>query len=159
MSGRLLLFNPLWVTARETREGWLLLSVETEANGDSSSTYERGPSLAVSLGLSCRYKRFCPALSALVGPVQNIFSSQYTNSLYFSPAPSQLGRQSCRVARLLIGVSGLCIHMMQIEMLGTMHDKVGGGGIGGREGRGGQPVINDESNLLKNFINNRQNTF
>jgi hypothetical protein len=28
---------------------------------------------------------FCPALAALVSPVQNIFSSQYTLSLYSSP--------------------------------------------------------------------------
>ncbi len=30
---------------RETREGWPLLTVETEVNGDSKSTDERGPSL------------------------------------------------------------------------------------------------------------------
>jgi hypothetical protein len=29
----------------ETREGWPLLTVETEVNGDSKSTNERGPSL------------------------------------------------------------------------------------------------------------------
>ncbi len=58
---------------RETREGWPKLTVETEANGDSRSTYERGPSLVV----RCRYNtRDCwPALAALVGPVQNIFIS------------------------------------------------------------------------------------
>jgi hypothetical protein len=43
---------------RETREGWPLLSVETEAHGDSRSTHERGPSLVGSLGSLCRYKRF-----------------------------------------------------------------------------------------------------
>jgi hypothetical protein len=38
------------------------------------STCERGPSLVGSLlGSLCRYKRFCPALAALVSPVQNIF--------------------------------------------------------------------------------------
>jgi hypothetical protein len=42
---------------RETREGWHLLTVETEVNGDSKSTIERGPSLVGSLGSSCRYKR------------------------------------------------------------------------------------------------------
>ncbi len=30
---------------RETREGWPLLTVKTEVNGDSWSSYERGPSL------------------------------------------------------------------------------------------------------------------
>ncbi len=34
--------------------GWPLLTVETEMNGDSKSTNERGPSLIGSLGLSCR---------------------------------------------------------------------------------------------------------
>jgi hypothetical protein len=33
------------VCTRETMEGWLLLTVETEANGDSKSTNERGSSM------------------------------------------------------------------------------------------------------------------
>jgi hypothetical protein len=45
------------VQTRETREGWPLLTVEIEVNGDSKSTNERDPSLVGSLGLSCRYKR------------------------------------------------------------------------------------------------------
>ncbi len=57
---------------RDTREGWPLPTVETEANGDSKRTNEKGPSLIDSLGLSCRCKRFCSALAALVGPEQNI---------------------------------------------------------------------------------------
>ncbi len=51
------------VDVRETREGCPLLTVETEENGDSKSTNERGPSLVVSLGLSCRYKRCSLCLS------------------------------------------------------------------------------------------------
>jgi hypothetical protein len=35
---------------RETREGWPVLTVETEANGDSKSTYEKGSSLVGSFG-------------------------------------------------------------------------------------------------------------
>ncbi len=46
---------------------------------------------------------FCPALAALVGPVQNIFSSLYTISIHLSPLPSKLGRQPCC---LLVRVSG-----------------------------------------------------
>jgi hypothetical protein len=42
------------VYSKETREGWPLLTVETEVNGDSKSTNERGPSLVGSLCLSCR---------------------------------------------------------------------------------------------------------
>ncbi len=81
---------------RNTRQGWPLLTVETEANGDSGSTYERGPSLVGSMGSS-----------ALVGPEQIIFVSPYTISIHLTPSPSKLGRQSCRVAGLLICVSGL----------------------------------------------------
>ena len=46
------------IKPRETREGWPLLPVETEVNGDSKSTNESGPFLVDSLGLPCRYKRF-----------------------------------------------------------------------------------------------------
>jgi hypothetical protein len=57
----------------ETIGGWPLLTVETEVNGDSQSTNERGPSLVVSLGFPCRYKTFFPALAALVGPGTKCF--------------------------------------------------------------------------------------
>ena len=40
---------------------------------------------------------FCPALAALFGPVLNIFPSPHTISIYLSPLPSKLGRQSWRV--------------------------------------------------------------
>jgi hypothetical protein len=60
---------------RETREGWPLLTVETEANGVSRSKHmTRGSSMVGLWGLSCRYKRFLSSL-ALVRPVQNNFSS------------------------------------------------------------------------------------
>jgi hypothetical protein len=60
----------------------LLLTVETEVNGDSKSTNERGSSLVGSLGFSCRYKRFLFLLGCYSGPVQNIFfSSPYTISI------------------------------------------------------------------------------
>jgi hypothetical protein len=64
--------------------GCPLSAVETETNGDSKSTNERGPSLVGSLGSSCRYKRFlsCLGVHALVGPVQTIFpiTVHYLNS-------------------------------------------------------------------------------
>jgi hypothetical protein len=62
------------VQAGKTREGWPLLTVETEVDGDSKSTNERGSSLVGSLDSSCRYKRFLFCLAALVGLEQNIFS-------------------------------------------------------------------------------------
>jgi hypothetical protein len=47
----------------EICEGWPLLTVETEVNGDSKRTNERGPFLVGSLGLSRSYMLFqfrCP---------------------------------------------------------------------------------------------------
>ncbi len=72
--------------------GWSLLTVKTEANRDSLSTYERGPSLVGLLGLSCTAgtREFCPALAALVGPVANILPN--TILLHLSPSPRKLGR-------------------------------------------------------------------
>jgi hypothetical protein len=54
------------VRAIETREGWPLLTVETEVNGDSKSTNEKGvpPWLVRCAGTI----DFCSALAALVGP-------------------------------------------------------------------------------------------
>ncbi len=47
------LFLNIGVTPRETRGGWLLLTVETEVKEDSKSTNERGSSLVGLLGMSC----------------------------------------------------------------------------------------------------------
>jgi hypothetical protein len=60
-------------TPRETERGGPCRPIATEVNRDSGSTNERDPSLIGSLGLTCRYKRFCSAWAAPVGPVQNIF--------------------------------------------------------------------------------------
>jgi hypothetical protein len=77
---------------RETREGWPLLTVETEVNWDSKSTNERGPSLIGSLGLSYRYKRLYPGLAALVSQVQNnFFLTVHNFNLCAPPSPSNLG--------------------------------------------------------------------
>ncbi len=75
-----------------------MLTVETEVNGDSKSTNQRGPSLVGSLGPSCHYaiiRDFYPAFASLVSSVQNIFCSPFTISIYVSPlAPiaQQAGR-------------------------------------------------------------------
>ncbi len=62
--------------------GWRLLIVENEANGDSRSTYERGPSLVDSLGSSCQYKRFLSWLVALVSQFK-IFFFPHRTLLHF----------------------------------------------------------------------------
>ncbi len=43
------------------------MTVETEVNGDSKSTNERGPSLVGSWACRASSRDFCPALAALVG--------------------------------------------------------------------------------------------
>jgi hypothetical protein len=54
------------VPPRETREGWLLLTCETEICGDSKSTNERVPSLVGPLSCSrAGTGEFFPALAAL----------------------------------------------------------------------------------------------
>ncbi len=54
----------------EIREWLTLLTVETEVNGDSQRTNERGPSLH---GLVVPVRDFHPVLAAMVSPVQSIF--------------------------------------------------------------------------------------
>jgi hypothetical protein len=87
---------------RETRLGWPLLTVKTEANGDSWSTYERGPSLVGSLG-----SKFLSCLGCSRRPSKKYFFPQpYTILQNLFPSPSKLGRHSCRVACFLICASG-----------------------------------------------------
>jgi hypothetical protein len=61
-----------WATTRETREGctlpMLLLTLETEANGDPRSRYERGPSMVSSLRTLCWYKIFLSCLGCSSRP-------------------------------------------------------------------------------------------
>ncbi len=108
---------------RETREGWWpLLTVETKVNGDSKSTNERGPSLVSSLGMSCRYKRFCFALTALVGQIQHVFSPPYTISIPLSQSLTKLGKQPCWVACILICVSvGTVLLLMMYGRWGSLY--------------------------------------
>jgi hypothetical protein len=67
---------------RETRDGWPVLTVETEVNGDSRSTNDL--SFVGSLGLLCRYKKILFCFAALVGPVH--FFLPYTISIPLSPS-------------------------------------------------------------------------
>ncbi len=81
---------------------WGRLLLNNLLDWDSLSTYERGPSMVGSLGSSCRIRDFCPALAALISTVQYMFTSSHTFSLPLSSSPSNLGRQTCRVAFFLI---------------------------------------------------------
>jgi hypothetical protein len=83
-----------------------LLTANTEVNGDSKSTNERGPSLVGLLGLPWRtrdFLTFCPALAALVSSVQNNF---FLTMHYFSscvPMVQQVG-QTAELSRLSLGM-------------------------------------------------------
>jgi hypothetical protein len=67
------LYNRYSFSQRDFRDGWPLLTVETEVNGDLNSTNERDPSLVGFVGLFMPVQEICSALAALLGPVQNIF--------------------------------------------------------------------------------------
>jgi hypothetical protein len=90
---------------RETREGWPLLTVETEVNGDLKSTNERGPFWVGSLGLLCFVgtRDFCSALAALFGPVQNIFFLTVHYFSSFFPI-AQLARKAVALVRLSLSM-------------------------------------------------------
>jgi hypothetical protein len=73
---------------KETREWWPLLIVETEANGDSKNTNMNGVLPWLVCWARCAGTRdVWPAFAALLGPVQNIFSSQDTISVFSSCRP------------------------------------------------------------------------
>ncbi len=58
LSPRMHIFNMCHeIPLRENREGWPLLIVEYETNGDSKSTNERDPSFVGSLDSFCRCKK------------------------------------------------------------------------------------------------------
>jgi hypothetical protein len=91
------------VTSRETKEGWPLLTVETEMNRDSKSTNERGPFLAVSSGLSCRYKSclFCVKFSSR--PSTKYFFPHRTLFYFLWPHRPEAG-QAAVLGRLSLSV-------------------------------------------------------
>jgi hypothetical protein len=99
------------VLPRETRVGWPLLTVVTELNGDSKSTYERCPSLVGSLGLSCRYEIFVLLWLLWSSQCKINYSSPVNCFIFLSPSLSKLGWQLCWVACLLVCVSGLNCHL------------------------------------------------
>jgi hypothetical protein len=92
------------VITRETGEGWFPLTVETEVNGDSKRTNERGPSLVGSLGLSWQYKRFlfCLGCSSR-SSTKYFFPHRIHYFNYFFPIAQQAG-QAAGLGRLSLSV-------------------------------------------------------
>ncbi len=70
---------------RKTIDGWPLLPVETEVNGNSKSTNERDPSLVGSLGLLCRYKWFLFCLGCSSRPTTKYFFPRHTIIQFLCP--------------------------------------------------------------------------
>ncbi len=92
---------------RDYRDGWpQRAAVETEVNGDSKSTNDRGPFL-VSWACRACTRDFCSAFAALASPLQINFSFtvHYFNS--FVPTAQQAG-QAAVLGRLslIVCVSG-----------------------------------------------------
>ncbi len=82
-----------WFPQRDySREGWPLLTVETEVNVNSKSTNERGPSLVCLLDSSCRYKRFLLSLDCSSQPSTKYLFPHCTLhiSIPLSQSPSKL---------------------------------------------------------------------
>jgi hypothetical protein len=80
----------------DTREGpgWPLLTVETEANGDSWSTYEKSPRWFIEFFHRAGIRDVWTALAVLIG-APYIFSSPHTTepiSLNLPPNTHQAGR-------------------------------------------------------------------
>jgi hypothetical protein len=85
---------------RNTGEGWLNLTVETEVNGDLRSTKERGPSL-VGWAHCASTSDFCPAFVSVGSLVQNMF---FLIEHYFSS-----------IAQLLAGQAVVLGHMSPVK--------------------------------------------
>jgi hypothetical protein len=89
---------------RETIErSGKLLTAETEANGDSRSTHERGSSVVGSMGLTCQYKRFLSCFDSSCLP-----STKYLfflhRSLFHFICPHRPGGQGAEPRRLSLNM-------------------------------------------------------
>jgi hypothetical protein len=80
-----------------------MLTVETEVNGDSRITNERGPSLVGFLGLSCRFKRFLFFLGCSSEPSTKYFFLTIYYFNYFVPITQQVG-QAAVLGRLSLSM-------------------------------------------------------
>jgi hypothetical protein len=79
-------------------------------NEDSKSSNERVLSWLLRWACRAATRDFCSALSALVGPVKNIFFLTVHFFSSFAPIAQKLGRQPCWVACLLVCVSLVTFH-------------------------------------------------
>jgi hypothetical protein len=99
----------LYVVPRETREGWPLLTVETEVNGDSKSANEKGLPWLVHWACREGTRDFCSAVAALVRQYKIIFPRRSLFQFLCPHRPASWDRLPCWVACLLVCVSGCTI--------------------------------------------------
>ncbi len=93
------------VVARETREGWLLLTDETEANGDLESSMKGALPWLVRWACRAGTRDFCLALGALVGPEQKyFFPSPHNIAIHLSLSIAQQARQAVVLGRLSLNI-------------------------------------------------------
>ncbi len=114
--------NEVFLRTRDTREGWPLLMFETELRQIGTQgvrTYERGPP---PLPWLVRWPRCAgtrdifPALTTLVGPVQNIFSTIHYFPSFDPIAPSAWqALVSCRLSPLWTQHASLFSHKFIIR--------------------------------------------
>ncbi len=91
------------LSQRDYREGWPLLTVETEVIGTQRVQLKRVLPWVVHWACRAVTRDFCSALAVLVGPVQNIFflTVHYFNS--FVPIAQQAG-QAAVLGRLSLNM-------------------------------------------------------
>ncbi len=90
----------------ETREGWPLLTVETEVNWGHKEYKWQGSFFGWFFWLIVRYKRFLFCLGCACRlNTKYFFPHRTLFQFLLSLLPSKLGRQSCWVAWLLVCVS------------------------------------------------------
>ncbi len=89
---------------RDYREGWPLLTVESEANGDSKSTYERGPYLIGALNSSCRYNRFLSCLGCSSRPSTKYYIASLIHYFALFVPITQQTRQAVMPGRLSLNM-------------------------------------------------------
>ncbi len=103
------IFNKdIFVRSRETREGWPLLTVETELQSMGTQRVQmKGSFLCWFVGLVVPVQDFFVQPCLLQSAQYKIFfSSPYIISIHLSPSPNKLGRQSCWITCFLVCVSG-----------------------------------------------------
>jgi hypothetical protein len=102
-----------------TREGWPLLTVATELNGDSTRTNDRGPSFVASLDSPCRYNRFLYCLGCSSQPSTQYYFPRRT--LFHFISRHHPATWAVRCAGPPISVSQLLFYIPSPKLPSSLH--------------------------------------